>query len=108
MLYYIIDLSRLRMAWFSNYVMYYYFLDHRTIGIFSSTYAISDKSGKIPVVFLIFYKVNIRKYLDIVNTKEDNYIFQIASVARLFISISKLLASPNVLVFYTISKIVFP
>lgn len=81
MLYYIIDLSRLRMAWFSNYVIYYYFLDHRTIGIFSSTDAISNKSGKISVVFLIFYKVNIRKYLDIVNTKEDNYIFQIAYVA---------------------------
>lgn len=69
-------LSRFRMAWFSVYIIHGYFLDHRTIGIFSSTRAISNNAGKILILLPTFNNVNMRKYLG----KKDNYIFQIAYV----------------------------
>lgn len=67
-------------AWFSKYIMNYYFVAHRTIGIFSSTCAISNKRIKILIVFLTFYKVNMRNYLAI-NTIGDNYILEVTYVA---------------------------
>lgn len=65
----VVYLSRLRMAWFSKYVMHCYFLDHRAIGIFSSAYAVSNNAGKILTVLPKFYNVNMRKYLGIVSIK---------------------------------------
>lgn len=66
----IIYLSRpFKRAWFSKYIMHYYVLDQRTIGVFSSICAISNNAGKILTVLPMSYTVNVKSYLGVVTTQ---------------------------------------